>query len=98
ALRQGGVALAYDVEELIDRLALFDQLPPERWTSVSALGVVTRTGGFASLCADLAEAEGVPIAPLENYQPWLAERVPGGPVPNPLDGATLGGAARPETT
>jgi acetate---CoA ligase (ADP-forming) len=92
ALRQAGVALAYDVEELIDRLALFDQLPPERWTSVSALGVVTRTGGFASLCADLAEAEGVPIAPLENYQPWLAERVPGVTVPNPLDAASFGAA------
>jgi acyl-CoA synthetase (NDP forming) len=92
ALRQAGVALAYDVEELIDRLALFDQLPPERWTAVSALGVVTRTGGFASLCADLAVAEGVPIAPLENYKPWLAERVPGVTVPNPLDAASFGAA------
>jgi len=92
ALRQAGVALAYDVEELIDRLALFDQLPPERWTSVSALGVVTRTGGFASLCADLAAAEGVPIASLENYKPWLAERVPGVTVPNPLDAASFGAA------
>jgi acetate---CoA ligase (ADP-forming) len=92
ALRQAGVALAYDVEELIDRLALFDQLPPQRWTSVSSLGVVTRTGGFASLCADLAVAEGVPIAPLEKYQPWLAERVPGVTVPNPLDAASFGAA------
>ena len=92
ALRQAGVALAYDVEELIDRLALFDQLPPERWTPVSSLGVVTRTGGFASLCADLAVAEGVPIAPLENYKPWLAERVPGVAVPNPLDAASFGAA------
>src|SRR6202044_4186107 len=63
ALRQAGVALAYDVEELIDRLALFDQLPPQRWTPVSSLGVVTRTGGFASLCADLAVAGGGPTAP-----------------------------------
>jgi acetate---CoA ligase (ADP-forming) len=92
ALRQAGVGLAYDVEELIDRLALFDQLPPERWTPVSALGVVTRTGGFASLCADLAVAEGVPIAPLESYRPWLAERVPGVTVPNPLDAASFGAA------
>ena len=92
ALRQAGVALAYDIEELIDRLALFDQLPPQRWTSVSSLGVVTRTGGFASLCADLAAAEGVPIAPLENYQPWLAERVPGVTVPNPLDAGSFGAA------
>jgi acetate---CoA ligase (ADP-forming) len=96
ALRQAGVALAYDVEELIDRLALFDQLPAQRWTPVSALGVVTRTGGFASLCADLAVVEGVPIAPLENYKAWLAERVPGVTVPNPLDAASFGAAAWPE--
>lgn len=92
ALRQAGVALAYDVEELIDRLALFDQLPPKRWTSVSSLGVVTRTGGFASLCADLAVAEGVPVAPLENYKAWLAERIPGVTVPNPLDAGSFGAA------
>jgi len=96
ALRQAGVALAYDVEELIDRLALFDQLPPERWTSVSSVGVVARTGGFASLCADLAVAEGVPLAPLENYGPWLAERVPGVTVPNPLDAGSFGAATWPE--
>jgi acetate---CoA ligase (ADP-forming) len=96
ALRQAGVALAYDVEELIDRLALFDQLPPQRWTSVSSLGVVTRTGGFASLCADLAVVEGVPIAPLESYKAWLAERVPGVTVPNPLDAASFGAATWPE--
>ena len=96
ALRQAGVALAYDVEELIDRLALFDQLPPQRWTAVSSLGVVARTGGFASLCADLAAAEGVPLAPLENYKPWLAERVPGVTVPNPLDAGSFGAATWPE--
>jgi acyl-CoA synthetase (NDP forming) len=90
ALRQAGVALAYDVEELIDRLALFDQLPPQRWTPVSAVGAVTRTGGFASLCADLALAERVPLAPLENYKPWLAERMPSVTVPNPLDAASFG--------
>ncbi|HTX27241.1 MAG TPA: acetate--CoA ligase family protein [Streptosporangiaceae bacterium] len=96
ALRQAGVALAYDVEELIDRLALFDQLPPQRWTPVSSLGVVTRTGGFASLAADLAVVEGVPIAPLESYKAWLAERVPGVTVPNPLDAASFGAATWPE--
>jgi acetate---CoA ligase (ADP-forming) len=96
ALRQAGVALAYDVEELIDRLALFDQLPPQRWTPVSSLGVVTRTGGFASLAADLAVVEGVPIAPLEGYKAWLAERVPGVTVPNPLDAASFGAATWPE--
>lgn len=90
ALRQAGIALAYDIEELVDRLALFDQLPRSRWTSVSAVGVVTRSGGLSSLCADLAVAEGLPIAPLDNYTEWLAERVPGVTVPNPLDAASFG--------
>ena len=56
ALRQAGVALAYDPDELIDRLALADQLPRRRWTPVSSLGVVTITGGYASLSLDLAIA------------------------------------------
>jgi acetate---CoA ligase (ADP-forming) len=97
ALRQAGVGLAYDVEELIDRLALFDQLPPQRWTPVRSLGAVTRTGGFASLCADLALAEGLPLAPLEHFKGWLAERMPSVTVPNPLDAASFGAPDWTET-
>jgi acyl-CoA synthetase (NDP forming) len=91
ALRQAGVALAYDVEELIDRLALVSQVPPSRWTEVRSLAVLTRTGGFASLAADLSAVEGTPLAALDDYADWIAENLPGVAVANPLDAASFGG-------
>jgi acetate---CoA ligase (ADP-forming) len=90
ALRQAGVALAYDPEELVDRLALFDQIPQSRWTPVRKLGVVTMTGGFASLSLDLAAVEGIPVPELEDFGPWIRETLPGITVPNPLDTTGLG--------
>jgi acyl-CoA synthetase (NDP forming) len=91
ALRQAGIALADDVEELVDRLALFEQLPGDRWTRAGSVAVLTRTGGFASLAVDLAAAEGVSLAPLDDYKDWLAENLPGVSVANPLDAASFGG-------
>lgn len=85
ALRQAGVELAADPEELVDRLALFDQTPPARRSPVRSLAVVTMTGGFASLAADLAEEEGVVVPELERLGPWVRENLPGVSVPNPLD-------------
>jgi acetate---CoA ligase (ADP-forming) len=85
ALRQAGVAVADDIEDLIDRLALFDQVPRRRWTAVSSLGVVAATGGMASLALDVAFAEGLTVPPLEHYQDWLSSRVAGVTVANPLD-------------
>jgi len=96
ALRQAGVALAYDPEELVDRLALFDQVPRSRWTPVRALGVVTLTGGFASLAADLATAEGVEVPALESFGEWVRTNLPGIIVPNPLDTTGLGGMLWPQ--
>lgn len=68
ALRQAGIELAYDPEELVDRLSLFDQIPPARWTRVENLGVVTMTGGFASLSADLAAAEEINVPALSTLR------------------------------
>jgi acetate---CoA ligase (ADP-forming) len=96
ALRQAGVALAYDPEELVDRLALFDQIPPSRWTPVRKLGVVTMTGGYASLSLDLATVEGIPVPELEDFGPWIRANLPGITVPNPLDTTGLGSALWPE--
>jgi len=96
ALRQAGVALAYDPEELVDRLALFDQIPRSRWSPVRKLGVVTMTGGFASLSYDLATAEGIPVPELESFVPWIQSELPGVKVPNPLDTTGLGGSKWPE--
>jgi acetate---CoA ligase (ADP-forming) len=95
AFRQAGVALAYDPEELVDRLALFDQIPRHRWTPVRSLGVVTLTGGFASLALDLATAEGLEVPALDSFGEWmrtnLQANVLANLVPNPLDTANVGG-------
>jgi acetate---CoA ligase (ADP-forming) len=96
ALRQAGVALAYDPEELVDRLALFDQIPRGRWTPVQKLGVVTMTGGYASLSLDLAGVEGIPVPELADFGPWIGANLPGITVPNPLDTTGLGSALWPE--
>jgi acyl-CoA synthetase (NDP forming) len=90
ALRQAGVALAYDPEELVDRLALFDQVPRSRWTPVRSLGVVTLTGGYASLSLDLAMAEGIGVPALDSFGQWIRANLPGITVPNPLDTTGLG--------
>jgi acyl-CoA synthetase (NDP forming) len=96
ALEQAGVSLAYDPEELIDRLALIDQIPPSRWTPVRKLGVVMMTGGFASLSVDIGAVEGVGIPELESFRPWVEETLPGVTVPNPLDTTGLGGMLWPQ--
>jgi acyl-CoA synthetase (NDP forming) len=63
---------------------------------VGNLGVVTMTGGFASLSLDLATAEGVGVPELDSFGPWIRENLPGITVPNPLDTTGLGGALWPE--
>jgi acyl-CoA synthetase (NDP forming) len=96
ALRQAGVALAYDPEELVDRLAMFEQIPRSRWSRVEKLGVVTRTGGFASLSFDLAQAEGVPVPAFDSFLDWAHATLPGVTVPNPLDATSLGAPLWPQ--
>ena len=85
ALRQQGVTLAYDLEELVDRLALVEKIPAARWTPVQALGIVTSSGGFSSIACDVAGQEGVEIHPFDESLPWVQQRIPGVQVPNPLD-------------
>jgi len=96
ALRQAGIELAYDPEELVDRLALADQIPRSRWTGVQSLGVVTMTGGFASLSLDLSISEGIDVPVLDSLAEWVSSRLPGITVPNPLDTTGLGAAMWPE--
>lgn len=90
ALRQAGVALARGPEELVDRLALADQLDPSRWSRVDGLAVITLTGGFASMSYDLATEEGLTLPPLTDLEPWVRANFPGITVANPLDTASSG--------
>lgn len=90
ALAQAGITVAHDPEELIDRLAVLQQLRPDTWSKVENLAVLTFTGGFASMAADIAGDEGVPVPELEDLRPWVVENLPGVTVPNPLDATGLG--------
>jgi len=95
AFRQAGILLAYDVDELVDRLQFFEQLPNEQWSEVKGLAVLTGTGGFASLAADLAVSESVDVPEVERLSEWIGSVVPGAEFANPLD-ATGFIVSRPE--
>ncbi|MFE2433086.1 acetate--CoA ligase family protein [Streptomyces sp. NPDC059373] len=96
AFAQAGIAVAHDPEELVDRLSMFTQLDPARWTGVEKLGIITMTGGFASLSFDIAAEEGLEIPALDSMKPWVQQNLPGVTVPNPLDTTGLGGSFWPE--
>jgi acetate---CoA ligase (ADP-forming) len=85
AFRQAGILRAADVDDLVDRLQFLDQVPNERWSAVRGLAVLTGTGGFASLAADLAPEEGVEVPDVERLSRWIGEVVPGATIANPLD-------------
>lgn len=90
AFRNAGIQLAYDLEELVDRLAIISQLKPDLRRPVQNIGVVAGTGGFASLAFDVAEAEGLTLPPLDSLADWVAATIPGITVPNPLDTTGFG--------
>jgi acetate---CoA ligase (ADP-forming) len=85
AFRQAGIFSAGDIDELVDRVQFLEQLPREKWSAARGLAVLTGTGGFASLAADLAAAEGVDLPDVERMNRWVAGVVPGVQVANPLD-------------
>ena len=95
AFRQAGILSAADVDDLVDRIQFFDQLPRERWSEVRRLAVLTGTGGFASLAADVAEEEHVDVPEVERLSQWIGTVVPGAEFANPLD-ATGFVVQRPE--
>lgn len=85
AFRQMGIGLARDPEELVDRLAIVEQLDEKYHSDVSNLAILTFTGGFASMAMDLATDEGIHVPALDDLRPWVTENLPGVTVPNPLD-------------
>ncbi|WP_405146677.1 acetate--CoA ligase family protein [Nocardia salmonicida] len=91
ALRQAGIELAHEIDELVDRVQFLEQLPPQRWVEVRGLGVLTATGGFAQLASDMAEDTGVTVPVLDRIQPFVDEHIQGKPVANPLDAAAFVG-------
>lgn len=94
AFRQAGIQLAYDIDEAVDRVQLLERLPRKKWIPVKGLAVLTATGGFAQMAADLAEIEDVDIPELADLEPFVKENIPGGDAANPLD-ATVFGVSTP---
>jgi len=95
AFRQAGIICAGEIDELVDRVQFLEQLPASMWTPVRGLFVLTGTGGFAAMAADLADEEGVDIPEVDRLSDWISAVVPGGAVPNPLDTTGFIGS-RPE--
>ena len=95
AFRQAGIISAGEIDELVDRVQFLEQLPTSMWRPVRGLFVLTGTGGFAAMSADLADEEGVDIPEVERLSEWISTVVPGGAVPNPLDTTGFIGS-RPE--
>ncbi len=87
ALQQAGVVLAADIDDLLDRASLFEQLPADRWTPVGGVAALTLSGGAAALISDVNEEPslGLHFPALEDLAPWLREALPGVNTPNPLD-------------
>ena len=84
AFTEHGIVSARDVDDLFDRAQLLAQLPPERHAAMHRIGIITTSGGVATLATDLADSEGVELPTLDELAPWVRERVPGDTV-NPLD-------------
>lgn len=90
AFRQLGIGLARDPEELIDRLAVIEQLDGRYHPTGNKLAIITSTGGYASLAMDLALDEQVAVPALTGLRGWVEELIPGVHVPNPLDMTPMG--------
>ena len=85
AFKQAGIQLADEVDELVDSVQFLEQLQPEKWSPVKGLFVITATGGFAAMAADLADSEHVEIPDVPELAEWVGTVLPGTTVANPLD-------------
>lgn len=85
AFKQAGIQLADEVDELVDRVQFLEQIKPEKWSPVNGLFVITATGGFAAMAADLADSEHVEIPDVPELAEWVGTVLPGTTVANPLD-------------
>jgi acyl-CoA synthetase (NDP forming) len=74
AFRQAGIICAGEIDELVDRVQFLEQLPASMWTPVRGLFVLTGTGGFAAMAADLADEEGVDIPEVDRLSDWISWR------------------------
>lgn len=88
AFREHGIIGARDIDDLLDRAQLFVQLPVEQHRRIGRIGMITTSGGVATLATDLADdpttSYDADLPPLDEIEAWVRERVPGDTI-NPLD-------------
>jgi acetate---CoA ligase (ADP-forming) len=84
-LKQAGVLLAGDVDDLVDQAQLLAQIRPDRWRSARRVAVLASSGGAATLASDIMAGQGVELPPLDHLLDRIRETVPGAPYANPLD-------------
>jgi acetate---CoA ligase (ADP-forming) len=95
AFKQANIQLVSELDEMVDRMQLLEQLPRDRWTEVRGLAVLTMTGGLAAIASDIAEDEHIDVPDVPRLDQWIGSVVPGATVANPLD-ATAFHVTRPE--
>jgi acyl-CoA synthetase (NDP forming) len=83
-VREYGVVLAHDIDELVEFAHAHEALPVARGRSIA---IVTTSGGAGSLAADLADSQELTVAPLPgSAQSELAAIIPAfGATENPID-------------
>ena len=84
-LRESGVLVARDIDEMMDMAQLLAQLPPEKWRPVRGVAVVASSGGVAGVAADAAAEEGVDLPVPADLETWVRSVIPGEGSLNPLD-------------
>ncbi len=85
AFRQARIDVALEVDELADRLQFLDQLPTAKWTALRGLGVLTGTGGFATMTADISHEESIDVPEIPELTSWVQGLIPSLLCSNPLD-------------
>ena len=86
AFRQAGIDTATEVDELVDRAAV-PRAAAQRQVdrALRGLGVLTGTGGFATMTADLAETESIDVPEIPELTAWVQGLIPSLRCSNPLD-------------
>jgi acetate---CoA ligase (ADP-forming) len=88
AFSEHGIIGARDIDDLLDRAQLFVQLRHDQHRRIGRVGMITTSGGVATLATDIADDPttnyDADLPALAEIESWVRERVPGDTV-NPLD-------------
>jgi acyl-CoA synthetase (NDP forming) len=85
AFREHGVLSASDLDDMLDKVQLFEQLPRQAWKPMRRAALITSSGGVSALATDLATGGDVTLPPMPDVADWVHETIPGAETVNPLD-------------